>query len=56
LVIRTEWSTRAIWLRRKFTLPADSLKEPHLRMHRDEDAEVYVNGVLAAKVIGFTTE
>ena len=27
-----------------------------LRVHHDEDAEVYVNGVLAARVSGFTTE
>jgi hypothetical protein len=27
-----------------------------LRIHYDEDAEVYINGVLAARVTGFTTE
>jgi hypothetical protein len=29
--------------------------EVMLRLHHDEDAEVYVNGVLAARVTGFTT-
>ncbi len=56
-VVRTEWSTPDIWIRRSFDLsekqPRDKLQ---LLMHHDEDAEVYLNGVLAAKVGGYTTD
>lgn len=50
-VVRTLWKTNDIWIRRSFELPADvALTSPKLRMHHDEDTEVYINGVLAAKV------
>jgi hypothetical protein len=56
-VVRTEWKTPDIWIRRIFDLsekqPLDRLQ---LNMHHDEDAEVYLNGVLAAKVTGYTTD
>jgi hypothetical protein len=48
-VVRTEWKTSDIWLRREFTLTAAKFNEVRLTMHHDEDAEVYLNGVLAAK-------
>jgi hypothetical protein len=54
--VRTEWKTDGIWLRRTFTLPEGRLIAPALRLHHDEDAEVYLNGVLAAKVGGYVTE
>jgi hypothetical protein len=54
-VVRTEWRTGDIWMRREVALPAGELKSPLLMLHHDEDAEVYVNGVLAARVRGFTT-
>jgi hypothetical protein len=53
-VVRTEWRTADIWLRREFTLP-DSL-DLYLSLHHDEDAEVYLNGVLAVKVRGYVTD
>jgi hypothetical protein len=55
-VVRTEWKTDDIWLRREFTLPERQLGELVLLLHHDEDAEVYLNGVLAARVPGFITE
>jgi predicted amidohydrolase YtcJ len=55
-VVRTEWKTDDIWLRRTFTLPDESLADLHLYLHHDEDAQVYLNGVPALKVSGFTTE
>jgi len=56
--VRTEWSSGEIWARRTFDL-ADGESmfagTPHLLVHHDEDAEVFVNGVLAARLPGFTT-
>jgi hypothetical protein len=47
-IVRTEWNTPDIWLRREFTLDAAPVS-PILLMHHDDDAEVYINGVLAVK-------
>jgi hypothetical protein len=55
-VVRTEWNTRFIWIRRTFELPADLPDQLALWMHHDEDAEVYLNGVLAANTTGYTTD
>ena len=54
--IRTEWNTKEIWLRRIVNL--EKLPEGKLafRIHHDEDAEIFINGVLAATVQGFVTE
>ena len=54
-VVRTEWNTSDIWLRRDFTWKDASTNNVFLMTHHDEDAEVYINGVLAAKVTGYTT-
>ncbi|WP_165864005.1 glycoside hydrolase family 2 protein [Capsulimonas corticalis] len=51
---RTEWTTADIWARREVTLPtAIPAKLVILAVH-DEDAEIYVNGVLAASVKGYS--
>ncbi len=52
-VVRTEWKTDDIWIRRTFEIADENLGDVLLSMHHDEDAEVYINGVLAAKVGGF---
>jgi hypothetical protein len=52
-VIGTIWNTSNIWLRREVEIPADTLKKHELWLHHDEDAEVYINGVLALKTTGF---
>nr|ALS92398.1 glycosyl hydrolases family 2, sugar binding domain protein [uncultured bacterium] len=44
-----------IWVRRTFELPERKLKEPHLVLYHDEDAAVYLNGILAVKTSGYTT-
>jgi Glycosyl hydrolases family 2, sugar binding domain/Glycosyl hydrolases family 2, TIM barrel domain/Glycosyl hydrolases family 2 len=55
-VVRTEWSTSDIWLRREFSIQAGKTDDLRLLIHHDEDAEVYINGVLAAGVPGFTVD
>ncbi len=55
-VVRTTWHSSDIWARRLFELPEDvEIENPHLLIHHDEDAEVYINGTLAAKAAGYTT-
>jgi len=54
--INTEWNTPDIYLRREITLPAGDWHELRLLAHHDEDAEIYINGVLAAKPRGFVAE
>ncbi len=55
-MVRTEWKTPDIWIRREFELPQHSYNTIYLSMHHDEDAEVYLNGVLAIRVTGWTTQ
>lgn len=54
--VGTEWTSPEIWLRRGFTLPdgADP-RRLWLWVHHDEDAEVFINGVPACELKGFTT-
>ncbi|MDD4266895.1 MAG: glycoside hydrolase family 2 TIM barrel-domain containing protein [Pirellulales bacterium] len=54
-VVRTEWKTGEIWLRRTVTLDSAELHEPALIVHHDEDAEVYMNGQRALSASGYTT-
>jgi hypothetical protein len=54
--VRTEWNTPNIWLRREFTLPDTKFSDLQLSIHHDEDAEIYLNGVLAATFTGYTTD
>jgi hypothetical protein len=55
-VVRTEWKTSDIWLRREFVFPQGALDGLSLLIHHDEDVEVYLNGVLATKLPGFITD
>jgi hypothetical protein len=52
--VRTEWRSADIWIRREFNVEAN-VANPVLLMHHDEDAEVYINGVLATKATGYVT-
>lgn len=57
-VVRTIWNTSDIWIRRDFD-PGDlskmNVNDLVLKLHHDEDCEVYINGVPAATVPGYTT-
>lgn len=56
-VVRTTWNTPDIWLRRSFDLPADfRAVNPRFLLHHDEGAEVYLNGVLALTIDGYSTD
>jgi hypothetical protein len=52
-LVRTVWNTDDIWLRRQFQLGTEDLRGLKLEAHHDEDLEVYINGVLAAKLPGY---
>jgi hypothetical protein len=55
--VGTVWNTSDIWIRRSFDLPVGTtVVNPQLFLHHDEDVEVYINGVLAAKVSGYSTD
>ncbi|MCX6872814.1 MAG: DUF4380 domain-containing protein [Verrucomicrobia bacterium] len=49
----TQWTSADIWLRREFDMPAGTSTDCALLLHYDEDAEIYINGVLAVKASGF---
>jgi hypothetical protein len=55
-VVRTTWNTADIWLRREVELKDVPAGEPFLRVHHDEDFEVYINGVLAGRARGYVTD
>ncbi|MFX0099279.1 MAG: glycoside hydrolase family 2 protein [Candidatus Hodarchaeota archaeon] len=55
--IGTVWDSWDIWLRKSFTVTAEDIADLdslYLFMHHDDDAEIYINGILAASVTGYT--
>lgn len=52
--IGSVWASSDIWLRRVVAVKG-AASSPMLSLHHDEDAEVYINGVLAASVKGYTS-
>lgn len=54
-VVKTLWDGRTIWIRRTFDLPADKLDSLALWIHHDDAADVFINGVPAARLRGWTT-
>src|SRR5688500_20351757 len=55
-VVPTDWTTNDIWIRRTFELKDVSFTEPQLLIHHDEDEEIYINGVPAAKTQNYTSD
>ncbi len=53
--VRTNWEGADIWLRRSFDLDEVPDHEIYLRIHHDEDAEVYLNGELVREMQGYST-
>jgi len=55
-VIGTTWSTPDIWLRREVTVPAGvDPSRLQLLVYHDEDTEIYIDGVHAARESGYLT-
>ncbi|BCM88982.1 hypothetical protein IAD21_00824 [Abditibacteriota bacterium] len=52
----TKWETPDIWIRREFTLPNGKFSNLHFSAFYDEDISIYVNGVLASKEGGYSTD
>ena len=52
-IVGTTWRTDDIWLRREVDLPTGNYENLSAWLHHDEDAEVYINGVLAVRAGGF---
>jgi hypothetical protein len=55
--VATTWNTPDIWMRREITLPRST--DPsgaQLLLYHDEDAELYIDGILAAREAGYVTE
>ncbi|MBN2449396.1 MAG: DUF4965 domain-containing protein [Lentisphaeria bacterium] len=55
-VVRTVWDRPEIWLRRTFELPQLPAQDLALRLHHDEDVEVFLNGMPVFRAVGYTTE
>jgi beta-galactosidase len=50
-IVRTDWTTELIWLRKTFDLPSvDKIQNPYLVLYHDfeEKTEVYLNGEVIA--------
>ena len=54
--VRTTWETDDIWLRRKLILPNGKLNYPSLEVFHSQEVEIFLNGVLAAKLTGRSSD
>jgi hypothetical protein len=51
---RTAWTTSDIWIRQTFDIKEVSDKKLGIGIRHDEDAEIYINGVLCGSAAGYT--
>ena len=54
--VGTEWNTRNIWIRREFTVAEAPTGELFFRVHYDEDAEIFINGIPAQTLKGYSAD
>ena len=54
-IVNTNWNTSDIYLRKSFTMPSGSFSNLEIQAYHDEDAQVYINGILAASATGYDT-
>lgn len=54
-IVGTRWNQERIWLRRTFELPNRPLRNPRLMVLYDEAPTIFLNGVPAAKLTGWST-
>ncbi len=52
--VSTEWKSGDIWLRKNFNVTNVDEADYWLSVYHDEDAEIFLNGVEAAKLSGFS--
>jgi len=50
--VETAWTSKQIWLRKKFDMPESNCAEPILSVFHNDSAEIYINGVIAASETG----
>ncbi len=55
-VVRTEWNTADIWIRREFEMPAGEFSNLQFLCHHDEDVEIFINGAPAGTASNFASE
>lgn len=51
----TRWTTDDIWIRRTFVMPKGHFKNLKFSLYHDEDAYIYINGVLSLVQHGYNT-
>ncbi len=54
-MVRTQWNSRDIWIRRVVEIQKVPARVA-IRIHHDEDAQVYINGTQVLRQRGFTTD
>ncbi len=54
-ILNTTWKTKDIWIRREVTLPHDLGSKLRLRIHHDNKAEAYIDGIPAWSAVDIET-